>query len=181
MYDNRIYMFPIDGDANYMFYRRDILEHFNQTVPRTWDEFAEVGKAVNRKEFKGKTIYGSCLGRKAGEGAGAYWAMDILSSYTQTKGKAQGFLFDPTNLSPLMGEAIAETMRQLELQVYNGHPNEFGAEAGGEPGSINVVAMNGGECAITINWGDSFSQSYSSDPPSQIAGLMSKLFIVPVY
>ena len=88
-----------------------------------------------------------------------------------------GFLFDPEDLSPLMGEAMAEAIKMLEMQVRYGHPNEFGDDdefGGGGHGSINVVAMNAGECAMTYNWGDSFSQSYISDPPSQIKGLMSK-------
>lgn len=88
-----------------------------------------------------------------------------------------GFLFDPEDLSPLMGEAMSEAIKMLEMQVRYGHPNEFGDDdefGGGGHGSINVVAMNAGECAMTYNWGDSFSQSYISDPPSQIKGLMSK-------
>lgn len=58
------------SDANYMFYRKDVLEHYNLTVPRTWDEFWQVSKVIHGKEYKGKVVYGSCLGRKAGEGAG---------------------------------------------------------------------------------------------------------------
>ena len=45
-------------------------------------------------------------------------------------------------MTPLMGEAMAEAIKMLEMQVRYGHPNEFEGEAGGLPGSINVVAMN---------------------------------------
>ena len=75
VYDKRVYLLPLDGDANYMFYRADVLEAFNLTVPRTWEEYWQVAKEVHGKEYEGKTMYGSCLGRKAGEGAGAFWAM----------------------------------------------------------------------------------------------------------
>ena len=81
-------------------------------------------------------------------------------------------------MKPLMGEAMAYTIKMLEMQVLYGHPDEFGgANGGGGHGSINVIAMNAGECAMTYNWGDSFSQSYISDPPSQIKGLMSEFIL----
>ena len=75
-------------------------------------------------------------------------------------------------MTPLMGEAMAEAIKMLEMQVRYGHPNEFEGDAGGLPGSINVVAMNIGECLMTINWGDSFPQSYAEG--SQIVGKMSE-------
>ena len=174
VYDNKILLFPLDGDANYMFYRKDVLEHFNQTVPRTWDEYWRVAKAVHMQEYNGTTMYGSCLGRMAGR-HGAFWTLDVLSSYTQTKGKAEGCLFDPSNLLPLAGEAMAEAIKMLEMQVRYGHPLEFECGGGGDIESINILAMNKGECALTYNWGDSFTQGSTSDPPSQVVGLMRKL------
>ena len=37
-YDNKLYLFPFDGDVISMFYRRDLLEQYGKDVPRTWDE-----------------------------------------------------------------------------------------------------------------------------------------------
>jgi multiple sugar transport system substrate-binding protein len=121
VYDNKVYMLPLDGDAHFLFYREDVLKAFNLSVPRTWDEYWRVAQSVHGKEFEGKTLAGSCVGRK--EGAhNNYWANLVISSYTQTKGPSQGHLFDPNDMEPLTGEAMVEVLKMLELQATYGHP-----------------------------------------------------------
>ena len=61
VYEKRVYMIPLDGDVLSFFYRRDILEHFNLKVPRTWDEYAEVAEAVHGKTYNGTTLSGHVL------------------------------------------------------------------------------------------------------------------------
>ena len=122
VYDGRVRMFPLDGDAHFMYYREDVLEAFNLQVPRTWDEYWQVAKAVHGKTFKNQTMVGNCVGMMP-NGHVAYWASLVLSSYTQTNGATQGFILDSKDLSPLMGEAMAETLKMLELQATFGHPD----------------------------------------------------------
>jgi multiple sugar transport system substrate-binding protein len=122
VFDNHVRMFPLDGDAHYMFYREDVLEAFDLQVPRTWDEYWQVAKAVHGKEFDGQEMVGSCVGFKSGVHI-SYWTSLVLSSYTQTKGATEGFILDAQALTPLMGEAMAETLKMMELQAVYGHPD----------------------------------------------------------
>jgi hypothetical protein len=121
VYDKKVRMLPLDGDAHFLYYRKDVLDAFNLTVPRTWDEYWQVAKAVHGKEFNGQTMVGSCVGRKSGAHT-SYWASLVLSSYTQTKGRTEGFILDSKDMTPLAGEAMAEAIKQLELQAKYGHP-----------------------------------------------------------
>ena len=169
VFDNHVRMFPLDGDAHYMYYREDVLEAFGLEIPRTWEEYWQVAKEVHGKDFNGVEMVGSCVGIKSGSHL-AYWTSLILSSYTQTKGASQGFILDAQDLTPLMGEAMAEVLKMLELQTIYGHPEAFEGCGGGDPCSLNIKAMNAGNCALTYNWGDSYKASSADD--SKVAGLL---------
>ena len=125
VYDGKPYMFPLDGDVHSLFYRRDVLDHFNLSVPRTWDEYVEVAKSTHGQTFNGTRLDGSCVGR-ANSSVGQYYANLVLSSYSQALGTKSGFLFDVEDMTPLAGEALAETIRQLEEQnMYGSEDGEF--------------------------------------------------------
>ena len=79
-YDGRIYMLPLDGDVHSMFYRRDVLDHFGLKIPRTWDEYTDVAKAVHGQTFRNQTLIGSCIGRKE-RTTGGYYANLVLASW----------------------------------------------------------------------------------------------------
>ena len=106
-YDGKVYMLPLDGDVHSMFYRRDILDYFNLTVPRTWDEYVEVAKATHGQTYNGTKLNGSCIGRVE-SCVGAYYANLVLASITQTDGFRSGHLFNPKDMSPLAGEALGK-------------------------------------------------------------------------
>jgi multiple sugar transport system substrate-binding protein len=148
-YQDRILMYPLDGDVLSLFYREDVLEHFNLGVPRTWEEYSAVAKAVHGKEFKNQTLMGSCIGRLSGC-AGSYWANLVLSSMTQTAGTSYGHLFDTRNMRPLLGEALMQALEWMEEQTMHGPEDEFS-----DCVAIND-RMNKGECALTYNWGNTF-------------------------
>ncbi|OEU10905.1 hypothetical protein FRACYDRAFT_164563, partial [Fragilariopsis cylindrus CCMP1102] len=46
-FDNKVYLIPLDGDTLTLYYRKDILNALNLTVPRTWNEYNDVAKAVH--------------------------------------------------------------------------------------------------------------------------------------
>ena len=124
-FEDSIYLILLDGDTHTLFYRKDVLESFNLTVPRTWDEYNAVAKAVHGKEFEGKVLSGSCVGRKMGDHA-QYWSHLILSTITQTDGTSSGSLFDTSDMTPLTtGEAVTEILRIQEEQAKYGVPIEF--------------------------------------------------------
>lgn len=121
-FEDKIYMILLDGDTHAMFYRRDVLEHFGLTVPRTWDEYIAVAKAVHGQVYENITLSGSCISRIYGDHA-QYWAHLVLSTITQTNGPEQGSLFDTNDLTPLTGEAMAEMLRIHEEMAEYGTPD----------------------------------------------------------
>eukprot|EP00984_Skeletonema_dohrnii_P016849 scaffold7548_cov104-Skeletonema_dohrnii-CCMP3373.AAC.3 len=93
---------------------------------------------------------GSCIGRLP-QCAGPYWAMQVLSSMTQTKGSSEGSLFDTKDMSPLTNDALVETLKIFEKQFKYGHPTELEGCL-----KINMPAMQDEKCVLTLNWGNSF-------------------------
>jgi multiple sugar transport system substrate-binding protein len=156
-FDNKVYLIPLDGDTLTLYYRKDILNVLNLTVPRTWNEYNAVAKAVHNITFDGKTISGSCISRMYGAQS-HYFAHLILSTITQSNGTFTGSLFDSSNMAPLTtGEAVVEMLRLQEEQSKYGTPNEFKEGVH----TVNNVAMNEGGCALTIFWGNLFRNSHS--------------------
>ena len=51
-FEDKIYLVLLDGDTHTLFYRKDVLEAFGLDVPRTWNEYNEVAKAVHGKMCK---------------------------------------------------------------------------------------------------------------------------------
>ena len=161
-YDGNVLLTPFDGDVFSMFFRADLFMEHNIPIPKTWDEYISAAKYFHgmevdvmdpiTNETTTKTMAGSCYGRIPACG-GAYWAQNILASMTQTKGPATGSLLDTKDLSSLLGEALEETLRILEEQALYGSTDEFDGCT-----NINFQAMNEGRCALTISWGNSFTE-----------------------
>ena len=149
-YQDQILMYPLDGDLLSLFYRKDVLDAFGLDVPRTWEEYNDVAAAIHGRVYKNQNLTGSCVGRVVGC-AGAYWANLVLSSMTQTAGTSTGHLFDPRNMSPLLGEALPKALEWMERQATYGPDDEFD----------NCVPLNdriiNGQCVLTYNWGNTFA------------------------
>lgn len=47
-FDGRVYSVPLDVEPMVLHYRKDLFDRFGLDVPTTWDEFAEVARAVRR-------------------------------------------------------------------------------------------------------------------------------------
>ena len=118
-FEDKIYIILLDGDTHTMFYRKDILEAFDLKVPRTWNEYNEVAKAIHGRVYNGVTLSGSCVSRIQGDHA-MYWYHLVLSTITQTQGTSEGSLFDTKDMTPLTGEAMAEMLRIQEEQAKYG-------------------------------------------------------------
>ena len=84
-YNGKIYLVPLDGDFHMLYYRTDILEKAGLKPPKTWDEYLEVAKAVNGKEFDGTKVYGSCIAKK--RNAQSYW---FITDITELDGSVEG-------------------------------------------------------------------------------------------
>jgi multiple sugar transport system substrate-binding protein len=161
-YDNRIYLFPFDGDLISLYYRADLLERHGMRPPKTWDEYNDIAMYFHGHQeeqmdpvtgdFRNVTLSGSCIGRVR-NCAGMYWTQLVSSSFTQYEGTSTGSLLDTRDLSPLLGPAMEETLRILEVQALYGSEDEF---EGCLDNQINH--MNNGKCVLSLNWGDSFTQ-----------------------
>jgi hypothetical protein len=120
-YQGKTVSIPIGGDAHFMYYRRDILEHFNLSIPRTWEEYGDVAATVHGQSFEGEIISGGCVGRSGQSCPGYIVANMIIASMTQARGPSEGHTLDTFDLSPLVSDAvIAETLKLLEVQTENG-------------------------------------------------------------
>lgn len=151
-YNGKILMTPLDGDLLHLFYNKEVLEYYNFDPPRTWEEYTSIAEQVHDKVFPptNKTLVGSCIGWVP-QCAGAYWAVQVLSSMTQTKGSSEGMLFDSKDMSPLTSDALVETLKVFEKAHKYGHPNELEGCI-----DINMPPMGDEECVLTMNWGDTF-------------------------
>jgi multiple sugar transport system substrate-binding protein len=144
-YQNEILMYPLDGDVLSLFFRQDVLEAFDLSIPRTWEEYNHIAATVHGKEFKNQTLIGSCIGRLKGC-AGAYWANLVLSSMTQLRGTEEGHLFDSADMTPLLGEAFEKTLELMEIQAQYGPEDEFD-----DCVDLNDKYMSDGSCVLTYS------------------------------
>ncbi|CAJ1924532.1 unnamed protein product [Cylindrotheca closterium] len=151
LYGNATKIMPLDGNIARMFYRKDLLEQHNVTVPRTWDEYEQVTQYFDQNtEFQG-----SCVST-CGTRNNADWAFLVLSTMTQTMGSSSGFLFDPITSQPVWGDAMEETLR-----LFSGHGHEATEDCQGG-------RFSQGECALTYTW-DGGIFSYTGSPDIGVA------------
>ncbi|KAL7552031.1 hypothetical protein ACHAWF_015242, partial [Thalassiosira exigua] len=170
----QVLLIPLDGDVLSLYYRKDLFEKYTKVPPTTWDEYTDLAKFFHGKvePLPGSndtvTLSGSCVGRKFSSQE-EHWVILILSSMTQYGGTKTGFLFDTTTMDPLLGEAFVKTLQYTEEQFAYGADNEMD---GGTFQSTNIAKMNAGTCAMTYNWGDSFTEGAKGPPTSLVSGLI---------
>lgn len=142
-YGNTTKILPLDGNTVHMYYRKDLLQQFNISVPRTWDEYSQAAQFFDvYTEFKG-----SCVPRQRECQNNSFWTSLILSSITQTMGTSFGFFLDPVTANPKFGVAMEETLRLLGEQLQYGHENEMRMQD-----QCQDQMFSNGECALTYTW-----------------------------
>jgi multiple sugar transport system substrate-binding protein len=150
-YQGRIYMIPLDGDFQMVFYRSDLLEMVGLEPPRTWDEYLAIAAALDGKDFDGdgRTDHGSCIAKRPRDQAySMFWS--IASGFLQSEGTKQGAFFDVETMQPLASnQAIARA-----LEVYAA----TGAYGPADELELDVAAARrlfiAGRCALSLDWGD---------------------------
>jgi ABC-type glycerol-3-phosphate transport system substrate-binding protein len=66
-YKGEVVAFPLDLNANLLFYNRDALQVLNRTQPpRTWQQLVEAAREANGKVVNNQTQFGICLERRKG-------------------------------------------------------------------------------------------------------------------
>ena len=150
-YGGKTYLIPLDGDFHMLYYRMDVLDKAGLKPPRTWDEYLEVAKALNGKDFNGDGTkgYGSCIAKK--RNAQSYWFVtDIVGSMVQSKGTSQGTFFDTKDMKPLIdNEAFRKALDFLKESGKYGPPDELNMDV-----SDTRPLFVSGKCALNLDWGD---------------------------
>jgi ABC-type glycerol-3-phosphate transport system substrate-binding protein len=124
LFDNKIFSFPIDDCGTTMFYRKDLFESHNITIPRTWQEYNAAAKyfdEMSNLESDGAIFAGSCVKRAMGCGI-IYHFYGILGPIVQSKGSIQGSLIDYESQKVIAKEALVEAFDLLFEQFKYGHP-----------------------------------------------------------
>eukprot|EP00980_Cylindrotheca_fusiformis_P031432 scaffold26366_cov117-Cylindrotheca_fusiformis.AAC.3 len=151
-YGNTTKIMPLDGNTVNMYYRKDLFQQYNISIPRTWEEYNRAAEYFD----VATDIRGSCTTFRPECQKNAYWTSLVLSSMTQTMGTQFGFLFDPETGTPNIGPAMEETLRILGEQFQQGYNNNNSSSsstaASEEDGECENQAFANGECALTYTW-----------------------------
>ena len=127
VYNNVVRVLPCDGECIRCFIARTCLSSTMCRSPAPGTNTRKLRSSFTawRSPTAGSTmsqsqLSGSCVERKEKCHEPDYFNMLVHATTTQAKGTLSGALLDPFTFEPLMGEAMAETLRHLENQVLYG-------------------------------------------------------------
>jgi multiple sugar transport system substrate-binding protein len=158
------YMVASDGDGQVLYYRRDVLSDpkwqadFKQELgydlpvpPTTWDQFRDVAKFFNGKDFNGngKPGNGLTMHLKVG-GQGMFHFMSMSAPFVISKDQPKLYWFDPADMKPLINSpGHVKALTQLAELV------KYGPEAmlGWSLGESWDYFLKG-DAVLTFSWGD---------------------------
>jgi len=150
-FGGKTYLLTLDGDFQMVYYRTDVLQKLGKKPPQTWDEYLDIAKAANGKDWNGdgKPDAGSCISKK--RNAQAFWAITSISAaWLQSQGTSQGAFFDPRNMKPLSNnEGFAAALNFYKSSTQYGPANEINLDVGD-----TRKLFTSGQCALTLDWGD---------------------------
>ncbi|KAG2446701.1 hypothetical protein HYH02_008266 [Chlamydomonas schloesseri] len=157
MYSGGVMAIPLVPAPFLLFYRLDIFQRDNLTVPQTWEQFADLAERYHNGP---DGLVGNCNIPVGGTCRGeSVFLRALLTSYIQTEGPSHGFLWDPETMQTLVtseaGETALKMFRRLTAVgptwshspecVQNdfnmgrcfmgvGHPSQFKSGSFGAPG-----------------------------------------------
>jgi multiple sugar transport system substrate-binding protein len=153
-----------DGDGQALYYRTDVLNdpkwqaEFKKEVgydlpvpPKTWDQFRDVAKFFNGKDFNGngKPGNGLTMHLKVG-GQGMFHFMSMSAPFVVSKDQPKLYWFDPKDMKPLINSpGHVKALTQLAELV------KYGPEAmlGWSLGESWDYFLKG-DAVLTFTWGD---------------------------
>jgi multiple sugar transport system substrate-binding protein len=150
-FNGKTYMLTLDGDFQMVYYRTDVLKQLGKEPPKTWDDYLDIAKAANGKDWNGdgKPDYGSCISKK--RGAQAYWAiLSVAGGFLQTQGTKEGIFFDTNNMKPLVNNAgFAAALKIYQESTKYAPADEINLDVGD-----TRKLFTSGQCALSLDWGD---------------------------
>lgn len=150
-YGGKVYVVPLDGDINTVYYRTDVFADAKVEPPKTWEDYLKVAAQFNGKDLNGdgEPDYGSCIPKVRG-GQSYWWVLNVAAPYIQSKGTTQGMFFNPDDMTPLVkNEGFLKALDIYKQTGQYGPPNELTASLN----DTRDLFLNG-RCALTIDWGD---------------------------
>ena len=138
-----------------MYYRSDILQKYNKTVPQTWDDLLVDIQFLydlpdSERDWNGDSIpdYAACIAN-AVEDVTYYWTFAVSAPYVQSHGTQQGLFFNTETFEPLVNTAAYRNALTILKKANDFGLNELIA------GLVESRAMMlNGSCAFMLDWGD---------------------------
>lgn len=114
---DKVYALPLLGNANFLFYRSDILSDLGEKPPETWDDVLRIAQKVKRKYTDaGVKIYGFSAYATKGNGV----ASDTFPAFLYPFG---GSYFAPDGVTPVLNSrAAVEALSFFKELLKYSHP-----------------------------------------------------------
>ncbi len=162
--DGKVAALPAFADAQFMYYRKDLLEKYKLAEPKTWDELTAAAKKVQAGEananLQGLSIQGAPI-----EGAVCTFLIPYWSQGKEFNDAAGKMTLDKA--------AAAKGRTQWMGMVYAGVIKKNVAEVK-TPDTVNE--FKAGQVVFAVNWGFAWDR-FQSDKDSQVQG---KVGVMPL-
>ena len=164
--NGKLVALPIFTDAPALYYRKDLLEKYGKTAPKTWDEMAAIAKEIQDKEREGgnKDMQGFVFQGNAYEGL----TCDALE---WVKSNGGGQIVEPDGTISINNEKAAAALDRAKSWIGTISPE--GALAYQEEESRGVWQV--GNAVFMRNWPYAFALGNGDD--SKVKGLFD---VVPL-
>jgi multiple sugar transport system substrate-binding protein len=162
--DGKIAALPAFADSMFMYYRRDLLEKYKISEPRTWDELAAAAKKIqageNNPNLQGLSIQGAPI-----EGAVCtfllpYWSQG--KEFNDAKGKL-------TLDKAAAAKGLNQWLSLVDAGVIKRNVSEIKT-----PDTVNE--FKAGDVIFAVNWGFAWDR-FMSDKDSKVQG---KVGVMPL-
>jgi len=132
-----LYAFPMVGNVQLFYYRKDLLDKYNLTPPKTWDDVLKIAKLITEKEAP--NVYGYVIRGQRGN--------PIVSDFLPVFWAYGGKVLDENNKPYVNSEAGIKAMETyLKLKKYS----PKGVETFDTDQIANALTQ--GQVAMTIAW-----------------------------
>lgn len=156
-YRDHVYGIPFFTDGGMLYYRTDLLEKYNKSVPTTWDELIETASYIMAQE-KDPNLYGYAGSWKQYEGVTCSLTELVWSHGGDFLDKEGNVIFD----SP---ESVA-AMTVMEKMVHEAKITPQGVGGFGS-GDMRALALNG-QMIFTRDWPSFYSNSMDPEKSSVV-------------
>ncbi|KAG2446698.1 hypothetical protein HYH02_008264 [Chlamydomonas schloesseri] len=168
MYDGKIVALPLALAAFLMYYRLDIFQRDNLTVPQTWEQFADLAERYHNGP---DGLVGACV-MPIGCRGESLMLRTIYASYVQTHGHSQGVYWDPETMQPLVNSPAMGQALRIFRRLY-----AVGLKTSHAPTCL-MPEFNQGKCLLSISPGSRFKEANIGGP--NVTVLRGRIGFAPI-